>query len=56
MLNPAPCTAPGPVPQPAYDTARPQLAYPPEVLKSILAAPDAAITMQGSYDKPPVEA
>lgn len=56
MLNPAPCTAPGPVPQPAYDAARPQLAYPPEVLKSILAAPDAAITMQGSYDKPPVEA
>lgn len=56
MLNPAPCTAPGLVPQPAYDAARPQLAYPPEVLKSILAAPDAAITMQGSYDRPPVEA
>lgn len=56
MLSPAPCTAPGPVPQPAYDADRPQLAYPPEVLKSILAAPDAAITMQGSYDRPPVEA
>lgn len=56
MLSPPPCTAPSPVPQPAYDAAKPQLAYPPQVLKSILAAPDAVITMQGSYDKPPVEA
>lgn len=56
MLNPPPSTAPSPVAQPAYDASKPQLAYPPEVLKSILAAPDAAITMQGSYDKPPVEA
>lgn len=56
MLNPAPCTARGPVAQPAYDPARPQLAYPPEVLKRMLAAPDAAITAQGSYDAPPVPA
>jgi catechol 2,3-dioxygenase-like lactoylglutathione lyase family enzyme len=56
MLNPAPCTAQGPVPQPAYDPGVPNLAYPPERLKLMLAAPDAAITAQGSYDEPPVAA
>lgn len=56
MLNPPPCTAQGPVPQPAYDASKPQLAYPPETLKAILGAPDAAITMQGSYNEPPVPA
>jgi catechol 2,3-dioxygenase-like lactoylglutathione lyase family enzyme len=56
MLNPAPCAAASPVAQPAFDPAKPQLAYPPETLKAILAAPDAAITMQGSYDEPPVAA
>ncbi|HQV03713.1 MULTISPECIES: VOC family protein [unclassified Novosphingobium] len=56
MLNPAPCTTTSPVAQPAFDPAKPQLAYPPETLKAILAAPDAAITMQGSYDEPPVAA
>lgn len=56
MLNPPPCNAAGPVPQPAYDETKPQLAYPPETLKAILAAPDAAITMQGSYNEPPVPA
>lgn len=56
MLNPAPCTAASPVAQPAYDPAMPLMAYPVETLKAILAAPDAAITMQGSYDKPPVPA
>nr|MBP6555601.1 hypothetical protein [Novosphingobium sp.] len=56
MLNPAPCLADTPVAQPAYDPAVPNMAYPVETLKAILAAPDAAITMQGTYDKPPVEA
>ena len=56
MLNPAPCTADLPVPQPAYDATKPQLAYPPETLRAILGAPDAAITMQGSYNEPPVPA
>lgn len=56
MLNPPPCTADSPVPQPAYDPAKPQMAYPPETLKALLAAPDAAITMQGSYNEPPVPA
>ena len=54
MLNPAPCAASEPVAQPAYDSAVPQMAYPPEALKHILATPDEAITMQGSYNEPPV--
>lgn len=56
MLNPAPCKAASPVPQPAYDASKPQLAYPPEALKGLLAAPDAVITAQGTYDEPPVAA
>lgn len=56
MLDPPASTAPSPVPQPAYDAAKPQLAYPAETLQAILAAPDAVITMQGSYDRPPVAA
>ncbi|WP_296679288.1 VOC family protein [Novosphingobium sp.] len=56
MLNPAPCSAASPVPQPAYDEGKPQLAYPVATLKAILGAPDAAITMQGSYNDPPVPA
>lgn len=56
MLNPPPCNPDGPVAQPAYDPAVPNLAYPPEALKAILAAPDAAITAQGTYDEPPVPA
>lgn len=54
MLNPAPCTASEPVAQPVYDPAVPQMAYPPEALKHILATPDEAITAQGSYNEPPV--
>ena len=54
MLNPAPCLAGGVVAQPAYDESKPQLAYPVETLKAILSAPDAAISMQGSYNEPPV--
>ena len=56
MLNPAPCLAGGVVAQPAYDETKPQLAYPVETLKAILSAPDAAITIQGSYNEPPVAA
>jgi catechol 2,3-dioxygenase-like lactoylglutathione lyase family enzyme len=56
MLNPAPCTASEPVAQPAYDPAVPQMAYPPEALKMILATPDETITAQGSYNEPPVPA
>ena len=56
MLNPAPCAAEEAVAQPGYDPALPQMAYPAEVLKMILATPDAAITAQGSYNEPPVPA
>jgi catechol 2,3-dioxygenase-like lactoylglutathione lyase family enzyme len=56
MLNPAPCAADGPVAQPEYNSAVPQMAYPEEVLRRMLAVPDAAITAQGSYDEPPVAA
>ncbi len=56
MLNPPPCTAPAIVPQPAYDPGVPNLAYPPEALRHILATPDEAITAQGSYNEPPVPA
>lgn len=56
MMNPPPCTATEPVAQPAYDPAVPNMAYPPETLKAILSAPDAAITAQGSYNEPPVPA
>ena len=54
MLNPSPCMAAEPVAQPAYDPAVPNIAYPPEALKHILATPDEAITAQGSYNEPPV--
>ena len=56
MLNPAPCVAGDAVPQPAYDAAVPNIAYPPETLKMILATPDEAITAQGSYNDAPVAA
>lgn len=56
MLNPPPCLSDSPVAQPAYDETKPQMAYPVDTLKAILAAPDAAITMQGSYNEPPVAA
>ena len=56
MLNPAPCLTESVVAQPAYDASKPQLGYPVETLKAILSAPDAAITMQGSYNEPPVAA
>ena len=56
MLNPAPCVAEGPVPQPEYNAGVPQMAYPVEVLRRMLAVPDEAITAQGSYDAPPVGA
>ncbi len=55
MLNPPPCAADASVAQPGYDPAQPQMAYPAEVLKMILATPDAVIAAQ-SYNEPPVSA
>lgn len=53
---PPPYAGDSPVAQPAYDPAVPNLAYPEAALKQMLAAPDAAITAQGSYNEPPVPA
>ena len=55
MMNPAPCDVGEVVAQPGYDAELPQMAYPVEVLKMILATPDAVIAAQGSYNEPPVE-
>jgi catechol 2,3-dioxygenase-like lactoylglutathione lyase family enzyme len=45
-----------PVPQPAFDPAKPRMAYPEAQWQAMLAAPDAAITGAGSYNEPPVPA
>lgn len=56
MLNPALFVGDSPVAQPDYDPAVPQMAYPVEALKHILATPDEVITRTGSYDAAPVGA
>jgi catechol 2,3-dioxygenase-like lactoylglutathione lyase family enzyme len=56
MMGPAPYAGESPVAQPGYDASVPQMGYPPERLKLMLAVPDAVITAQGSYDETPVEA
>lgn len=45
----------GTVAQPPIDAAKPQLAYPPDVLERIVATPDERITSGASYAEPPVE-
>jgi catechol 2,3-dioxygenase-like lactoylglutathione lyase family enzyme len=54
MMAPTPFVGASPVAQPGYDPAVPQMGYPPERLKLMLAVPDEVITAQGSYDQPPV--
>lgn len=54
--NPAPYTGPSPLPQPAYDPAKPHMAYPREVYLKMLEVPDAVITASASYNEPPVAA
>jgi catechol 2,3-dioxygenase-like lactoylglutathione lyase family enzyme len=56
MMGPAPFVGKSPVAQPTYDSAVPQMGYPVERLKLMLAVPDEVLTAQGSYDQPPVEA
>ena len=51
---PAAYAGPSPVPQPAYDPAKPHMAYPKEMYLQMLKAPDEAITAAGSYPNPPV--
>ncbi len=53
---PAAYAGPSPVPQPAYDPAKPHMAYPKEMYLQMLKAPDEAITAAGSYPNPPVAA
>jgi hypothetical protein len=52
---PAPYAGPSPVPQPAYDPAKPHMAYPPQVYQAILATPDEALSKAASYAEPPVK-
>ncbi|MFC3071066.1 VOC family protein [Phenylobacterium soli] len=51
---PAAYAGPSPVPQPAYDPAKPHMVYPKEVYERILQTPDEVITQTGSYSAPPV--
>jgi catechol 2,3-dioxygenase-like lactoylglutathione lyase family enzyme len=53
---PAPYSGPSPVPQPAYDAAKPHMAYPPEMYLKMLAVPDDVLTKTASYAEPPVSA
>jgi len=51
---PAAYTGPSPVPQPAYDPAKPHMAYPPETYQQMLKVPDEVLTKSASYTAPPV--
>ena len=53
---PAAYAGPSPVPQPAYDPAKPHLVYPEKVYRKILAMPDDEVTRTSSYTTPPVPA
>jgi catechol 2,3-dioxygenase-like lactoylglutathione lyase family enzyme len=52
---PASYAGPSPVPQPAYDPAKPHMHYPEAIYQHILAMPDMDITKGGNFSKPPVE-
>ena len=53
---PAPFAGESPVKQPAYDPAKPHMAYPKEAYLAMLGAPDEIIAKAGSYAEPPVPA
>lgn len=50
---PAPYVGASPVAQPAYDPAKPHMAYPKDVYLKMLALPDAVLTEVASYSRPP---
>jgi catechol 2,3-dioxygenase-like lactoylglutathione lyase family enzyme len=52
--TPAAYAGPSPVPQPAYNPAKPHMAYPKDVYLQMLKVPDEVITRTGSYTAPPV--
>jgi len=51
---PAAYVGPSPVPQPAYDPAKPHMVYPKEVYENLLRTPDEVLTKVASYTAPPV--
>jgi catechol 2,3-dioxygenase-like lactoylglutathione lyase family enzyme len=53
---PAPYNGPSPVPQPAYDPAKPHQAYPDKMYQAMIGAPDEVIFKNASYAEPPVPA
>ena len=52
---PAAYEGPSPVPQPAYDPAKPHPAYPKDMYLKMLATPDEVFTASRSYAEPPVK-
>lgn len=57
MKKPGAFTRPdAPVPQPAYDPAKPHLRYPEDVYARMLSVPDDAYAAARSYNQPPVKA
>ncbi len=53
---PAPYQGPSPVPQPAYDPAKPHMTYPKEAYMRMLAVPDEVIAAMSAHTEPPVPA
>ncbi|HPU16163.1 MAG TPA: VOC family protein, partial [Polymorphobacter sp.] len=54
--NPAPYAGPSPVPQPAFDPAKPHMAYPRDTYLKMLQVSDDVITASASFTEPPVPA
>ena len=54
FTHPAAYDGPSPVPQPAYDPAKPHMVFPEKVYRKILAMPDETVTKTSSYAEPPV--
>ncbi len=52
---PAPYEGASPVPQPAFDPAKPHMAYPAKAYEAMLATPDEVLTKVASYNEPPVK-
>ncbi|MEX6724262.1 VOC family protein [Parapedomonas caeni] len=52
MLAPAPYAGPSPVPQPAFDPARPHLQYPEAQYQAMLATPDSVFEKIPPYEPP----
>lgn len=49
-------TGPSPVPQPAYDPAKPHMTYPKDAYMKMLAVPDEVIAAMSAHTEPPVPA